>query len=86
MGIPCILGRGGSAEEMASSSGAELVRAQDAYDLAQKIIHLRNSPVICSQMRKSGREYVLENHAKTVRLGKTLEVYGRCYRRRIQAH
>lgn len=84
MGIPCILGRGGSAEEMASHSGAELVKGRDAYDLAQKIIYLRNNPESCDKMRSKGREYVLENHAKTVRLQKTLDVYSRCYRRRIQ--
>jgi glycosyltransferase involved in cell wall biosynthesis len=83
MGVPCILGRGGSAEEMAASSGSELVRAQDAYDLARKIILLRNSPVIREEMRNHGRRYVMENHAKPVRLHKTLEVYARCYRRRI---
>lgn len=86
MGIPCVLGRGGSAEEMAASSGAELVRAQDAYDLAQKIIHLRNNAKAREKMKKMGREYVLENHAKEVRLRKTLDVYTRCYRRRIQVH
>lgn len=83
MGVPCILGRGGSAEEMAISSGAELVRPRDAYDLARKIIFLRNSPIIREDMSKRGREYVRENHSREVRLYKTLEVYARCYRRRI---
>jgi len=83
MGIPCILGRGGSAEEMARGSGAELVRPQDAYDLARKILLLRNSPGLREEMRARGRAYVLENHSKQVRLHKTLEVYARCYRRRI---
>jgi glycosyltransferase involved in cell wall biosynthesis len=83
MGVPCILGRGGSAEELALSSGAELVRPQDAYDLARKIIMLRNSPEVRSDMRKHGREYVYQNHAKEARLTRTLEVYARCYRRRI---
>lgn len=83
MGVPCVLGRGGSAEEMAHASGAELVRAQDAYDLARKIILLRNSPSICTDMREQGRQYVLQQHAREVRLHKTLEVYARCYRRRI---
>lgn len=83
MGLPCVLGRGGSAEEMAQHSGAELVRAQDAYDLARKIIALRNNPSAREQMKKNGRDYVLKNHAKTTRLHRTLEVYARCYRRRI---
>jgi glycosyltransferase involved in cell wall biosynthesis len=83
MGIPCILGRGGSAEEMAGGSGAELVRPQDAYDLARKILLLRNSPGVREEMRARGRAYVLEHHSKDVRLKKTLEVYARCYRRRI---
>jgi glycosyltransferase involved in cell wall biosynthesis len=83
MGIPCILGRGGSAEEMAGGSGAELVRPQDAYDLAQKILFLHNSPSIREGMRVRGRAYVLQNHSKQVRLQKTLEVYARCFRRRI---
>ncbi len=83
MGVPCILGKGGSAEEMAAVSGAELVRAQDAYDLARKIIHLRNTPTAREKMKSLGRSYVLENHAKSVRLQKTLDVYARCYRRRI---
>jgi glycosyltransferase involved in cell wall biosynthesis len=83
MGVPCILGRGGSAEEMARSSGAELVRPQDAYDLARKIIQLRNNARIREEMKQHGREYVQENHAKSVRLAKTLDVYARCYRRRI---
>ncbi|HEY8279747.1 MAG TPA: glycosyltransferase family 4 protein [Bdellovibrionota bacterium] len=83
MGVPCILGRGGSAEEMAAGSGAELVRPQDAYDLARKIILLRNSPTMREEMRQKGRAYVIERHSKNVRLQKTLEVYGRCYRRRI---
>jgi glycosyltransferase involved in cell wall biosynthesis len=83
MGVPCILGRGGSAEEMAGGSGAELVRPQDAYDLARKIILLRNSPGVREEMRRKGREYVIERHSKQVRLQKTLEVYARCYRRRI---
>jgi len=83
MGVPSILARGGSAEEMATRSGAELVRPQDAYDLARKIILLRNSPEVRREMRRQGRAYVLENHAKEVRLQKTLDVYSRCYRRRI---
>lgn len=83
MGVPCILGRGGSAEEMAQASGAELVRPQDAYDLARKIIMLRNSAEVRSEMRKKGKEYVFQNHAKDARLSRTLEVYARCYRRRI---
>lgn len=83
MGVPCILGRGGSAEEMAGGSGAELVRPQDAYDLARKIILLRNSPGVREEMRNRGRAYVSERHSKQVRLEKTLEVYARCYRRRI---
>ena len=83
MGVPCVLGRGGSAEEMAAASGAELVRAQDAYDLARKIIQLRNNSRIREEMKSHGRAYVLENHAKNVRLQKTLDVYARCYRRRI---
>ena len=83
MGVPCILGRGGSAEEMALRSGAELVRPQDAYDLARKIILLRNSPEVRAEMRRQGRAYVIENHGKQVRLQKTLDVYSRCYRRRI---
>ena len=83
MGVPCILGRGGSAEEMAAGSGAELVRPQDAYDLARKIILMRNSPGVREEMRTRGRAYVTEHHSKSVRLQKTLEVYARCYRRRI---
>ena len=83
MRVPSILGRGGSAEEMATRSGAELVRPQDAYDLARKIILLRNSPEVREEMKRQGREYVLENHTKAVRLQKTLDVYARCYRRRI---
>lgn len=83
MGVPCLLGRGGSAEEMAAGSGAELVRPQDAYDLARKIILLLNSPGVRNEMKSRGRAYVLENHSKQVRLQKTLEVYARCYRRRI---
>ena len=34
-------------------------------------------------MRNRGRAYVSERHSKQVRLEKTLEVYARCYRRRI---
>ncbi len=83
MGVPCILGRGGSAEEMARGSGAELVRTHDAYDLARKIIQLRNNPRIREEMRKNGREYVLTNHSRVARLQRTLEIYARCYRRRI---
>lgn len=86
MGVPCILSRGGSAEEMASQSGAELVRPKDAYDLAQKIIYMRNNPALRAEMAKRGRSFVMENHSKVVRLQKTLEVYARCYRRRIAPH
>ncbi len=77
------LGRFGSAEEMAAGSGAELVKPQDAYDLARKIILLRNSPGVREEMRQRGRAYVMDHHSKNVRLQKTLEVYSRCYRRRI---
>ena len=83
MGVPCILGRGGSAEEVAQASGAELVRAQDAYDLARKIIELRDNGDARGEMRRRGRDYVFQNHAKHARLSATLEVYARCYRRRI---
>jgi glycosyltransferase involved in cell wall biosynthesis len=83
MEIPCILGRGGSAEEMALASGAELVRPGDAYDLARKIIFLHNSPEVRKEMGRKGREYVLAHHCREVRIGKTLDVYSRCYRRRI---
>ncbi|MCO5141757.1 MAG: glycosyltransferase [Oligoflexia bacterium] len=80
---PCILARGGSAEEIAKGSGAELVRSRDAYDLARKIMLLRNSPDVRSEMKRLGRSYVLENHSRANRLQKTLEIYARCYRRRI---
>lgn len=83
MGIPCILGRGGSAEEMAVQSGALLVKPQDAYDLARTIIRVRNNPNLANEMRRRGRDYVMQNHSKNIRLQKTLEVYARCYRRRI---
>ena len=83
MGVPAILSRGGSAEEIAVASGAELVRPKDAFDLARKIIFLHNSPKIREQMATDGRAYVLAAHAKSVRLQKTLDVYNRCYRRRI---
>lgn len=83
MKVPCVLGRGGSAEEMAEFSGAELVRPQDAYDLARKIISLRNSPQVRAEMKRKGRDYVLSHHTKQNRLAKTLDVYARCYRRRI---
>jgi glycosyltransferase involved in cell wall biosynthesis len=86
MGVPCILGRGGSAEEMSQGCGAELVRPQDAYDLARKVVLLRNSPVVREEMRRRGRAYVLEHHSKAVRIEKTLDVYARCYRRRISAY
>lgn len=86
MGVPCILSRGGSAEEMASQSGAELVRPKDAYDLAQKIIYMRNSPALRAELAQRGRKFVMENHSRSVRLQKTLEVYARCYRRRIAPH
>ncbi len=85
MGVPCILSRSGSAEEVAISSGAEVMRPRDAYDLARKIIYLHNSPEIRVQMKKNGRSFVTENHGKPVRLFKTLEVYNRCYRRRIRS-
>lgn len=81
--VPCILARGGSAEEIARGSGAELVRSRDAYDLARKIMLLRNSPDVCEEMKKIGRSYVVANHSKANRLQKTLEIYARCYRRRI---
>lgn len=84
MGIPCILARGGSAEEVAIASGAELVRPKDAYDLGRKIMYLYNSPLIRAEMKIHGREFVLENHSKEVRLQKTLEIYSKCYRRRIR--
>lgn len=83
MNVPCILGRGGSAEEMAIASGAEMVRPKDAYDLARKIMYMHNSPEIREEMKRKGREFVLANHSKNVRLQKTLELYARCYRRRI---
>lgn len=83
MGIPCILARGGSAEEVAVASGAELVRPRDAYDLGRKIMYLYNSPLIRDEMKKHGRDFVMQNHSKSVRLHKTLEVYSRCYKRRI---
>lgn len=85
MGVPCILARGGSAEEVAIASGAELVRPKDAYDLGRKILYLHNSPTVREEMKKRGREFVVENHSKPVRLQKTLEVYARCFRRRIAA-
>lgn len=85
MGVPCVLARGGSAEEVAIASGAELVRPKDAYDLARKMMYLHNSPVVRDEMKKRGREFVLANHSKPVRLQKTLEVYARCFRRRIAA-
>ena len=83
MGVPAILSVGGSAEEIARASGAELMRPKDAYDLARKLLFLHHSPEVRAEMAVNGREYVIAHHSKILRLKKTLELYARCYRRRI---
>ncbi len=85
MGVPTVLSRSGSAEELAYASGAELFRQRDAYDLARKISYLYNSPEICRHIAEQGKKFVHSDHSKPKRLHDTLEVYARCYRRRIAA-
>jgi glycosyltransferase involved in cell wall biosynthesis len=83
MEVPCLLSRAGSAEELALASGSALFRPKDAYDLAKRIIYLYEHPELRLKAGRRAREFVVENHGKQVRLHKTLEIYGRCYRRRI---
>ena len=83
MCVPCILSRAGSAEEIANNSGNALFRPKDAFDLAQKIMELYQNPTRRKEMGQRGREFVHANHSKQFRLNKTLEIYARCFRRRI---
>ena len=86
MGIPCVLSRSGSSMELAEASGSELFRAKDAYDLARKIIYLHDNPQKMTKIAEQGRNFVRAAHAKSKRLHDTLELYARCYRRRISGY
>ncbi len=83
MGVPCLLARSGSAEEIARGSGAELFRAGDAFDLAKKIAELYQDVAVRARMSVEGRQYVERDHSTDLRLTRTLEVYARCVRRRL---
>lgn len=85
MGRPCVLSRSGSAEELALASGSELFRPRDAYDLARKLTELKENQERRGRMSESGRAFVAQNHTMQHRLEKTLEIYLRCYRRRISS-
>lgn len=86
LGIPCILARGGSVEEIAAFGRALTFRPRDAYDLALKIKYLHGRPDLAAEMTRLARDYVLANHSHDSRLERTLELYARCYRRRISSH
>lgn len=83
MGKPCLLSRSGSAQELAVASGSELFRPRDAYDLARKLELLIADPALRLQMGITGRRFVEENHSLDRRLEMTLEIYLRCWRRRV---
>jgi 1,4-alpha-glucan branching enzyme len=83
MGVPCILARGGSAMELAENSGALTFRPRDAYDLALKIKYIYGRSDLAGEMVKTGKAYALAHHGRETRLERTLELYARCYRRRI---
>ena len=83
MGVPCLLARSGSAEEIARGSSSALFRAGDAFDLAKKIKSLHGNPGVRDKMGAEGRKFVEQNHSTDLRLVRTLDVYARCVRRRL---
>lgn len=83
MGVPCILARGGSVMEIADEGRALTFRPRDAYDLALKIKYLYGRGDMPGEMVKAARDYVQSHHSRETRLERTLELYARCYRRRI---
>ena len=82
MGIPTMLARAGSAEELAYNGRGELFRTGDAFDLSRKIKNLYLNAEYRAQLSTRARAFVQRCHSLEHRLAGTLEVYGRCSRRR----
>ena len=86
MGVPAVLSRAGSAEELAREGRGELFRPGDAYDLSRKIKTLYESPEKRAEMAERAKKYVVGRFTYEQRLHRTLEVYLRCARRRRIEH
>jgi len=80
---PIVISRGGSAEEIVSDQTfGLLVRAEDAFDLQRKLRVLLDKPDDRLMMGKKGRQHVLRNYDRMMRVRKTLEIYDRSLRKR----
>ena len=82
MGIPTILSRAGSGEELAEEGRSILIRPGDAYDLSRKIKNLIADETARKRMAERAKKFVVARYTAEGRLHKTLEVYLRCMRRR----
>ena len=82
MGVPTILSRAGSGEELAEEGRSILIRPGDAYDLSRKIRQLFSDETARKRMSDRARKFVVSRYTAEGRLQKTLEVYLRCMRRR----
>jgi len=80
---PIVISRGGSAEEIVSDETfGLLVRADDAFDLQGKLRQLLDRPEARLLMGKKGRQHVLKNYDRTMRVRYSLEIYDRSLRKR----
>lgn len=83
MECPIVISRGGSASEIVGEEEyGLLVRPEDAFDLQRQLRHLLDNPMKRIGMGQKGREHVMKDYDKKVRIRRTLELYERALRMR----
>lgn len=83
MECPIVISSGGSSAEIVGQDEYGLtVRADDAYDLQAKLRYLLDHPEVRLKMGLKGREHVVANYDRRMRVIKSLSLYERALRRR----
>ncbi len=81
---PVVLSRVAGAEDIVGDKEefGRLVRAEDAFDLQQKIYELLQVAERRKEMGEKGRVHVLKNFDKSTRFQRSFDVYDKCMKRR----
>lgn len=85
MARPIIISNSGSAGEIigAEQEFGRLVKPNDAFDLQSRLREMLDTADLCHQMGSKGREHVMKNYGRPVRIRRTLDLYERTLRRRL---
>lgn len=83
MECPILISSGGSAAEIVGEEEfGLLMRPEDAFDLQRQLRYLLENPAVRVQMGQRARLHVRKNYDRSVRLVRTLDLYGGVLTRR----